>query len=156
MVMLGSPSPGMRDITLMSFCQLLMDRMFWAAEMPAYCPDRAPLNDPATEQRDIGFWKEWWQTHRAEIARTVTLPDVSEPVRYQVAQSGYGQPVEVPIEIRFMSLLNLAGTGRARTIRWRPSSPPTIAMFMNKSARPSTPGWPPFRSARKRRSTPRA
>ena len=76
MVMLESPSASTRDLALMSFCQLLRDQKFWMAEMAGYCPNRAPLNDAAAEQKDIRFWKEWWQTHRAEIAKTVTLPTV--------------------------------------------------------------------------------
>ena len=75
--MLGSPSPSTRDLALMSFCQLLRDQKFWTAEMLGCCPNRAPLNDPAAELKDIRFWKEWWQTHRVEIAKTVTLPNVS-------------------------------------------------------------------------------
>jgi hypothetical protein len=109
-VMLGSPSPGTRDVTLMSFCQLLRDQKFWTAEMPAYCPNRASLNDPAEEQKDIRFWKEWWQRHRAEIAKTVTLPNVFAPARYNVTENTGWQPVQIPMEIRFMSLLNMAGS----------------------------------------------
>jgi hypothetical protein len=109
-VMLGSPSPATRDLALMSFCPLLAGQKFWAAEMPGYCPTRAPLNDPAAEQKDIRFWKEWWQTHRVEIAKTVKLPDVSAPSRYNIADNMGGQPVEIPMEIRFMSLLNMAGS----------------------------------------------
>lgn len=108
--MLGSPSPSTRDLALMSFCQLLRDQKFWTAEMPGYCPNRAPLNDPAAEQKDIRFWKEWWQTHRVEIAKTVTLPNVSAPARYNVPENTGWQPIEIPIEIRFMSLLNIAGS----------------------------------------------
>lgn len=109
-VMLGSPSPGTRDVTLMSFCQLLRDQKFWTAEMSGYCPNHAPLNDPAEEQKDIRFWKEWWQTHRADIAKTVTLPNVVVPARYNAPENTAWQPAQVPMEIRFMSLLNLAGS----------------------------------------------
>jgi hypothetical protein len=109
-VMLGSPSPNTRDLTLMSFCQLLRDQKFWTTEMLGYCPNRAPLNDPTTEQNDIRFWKEWWQTHRVEIAKTVALPDVSAPARYNIPDNTRLQPVEIPMEIRFMSLLNMAGS----------------------------------------------
>ena len=110
MVMLGSPSPSTRDLALMSFCQLLRDQKFWTADMPGYCPNRAPLNDPAAEQKDIRFWKEWWQAHRDEIAKTVTLPDVSAPARYNVPDDAARQPVEIPMEIRLLSLLNMAGS----------------------------------------------
>ncbi|MBS1853810.1 MAG: hypothetical protein JST11_00475, partial [Acidobacteria bacterium] len=109
-VMLGSPSPSTRDLALMSFCQLLRDGKFWTAEMPGYCPNRAPLNDPATEQKDIRFWREWWQAHRVEIAKTVALPGVSAPARYNIPENTNWQPVEIPMEIRFMSLLNMAGS----------------------------------------------
>jgi hypothetical protein len=109
-VMLGSPNPGTRDLALMSFCPLLRNQRFWTPEMPGYCPSRAPLNDPAAEQKDIRFWNEWWQTHRVEIAKTVTLPNVSAPARYSVPQNTGWQPVEVPMEIRFMSLLSMAGS----------------------------------------------
>lgn len=109
-VMLGSPNSGTRDITLMSFCQLLRGQRFWTAEMSSYCPNHAPLNDSAAEQEDIRFWKEWWETHRAEIAKTVTLPDVSEPARYNVPANTGWQAVEVPAEIRFMALLHMAGS----------------------------------------------
>jgi hypothetical protein len=108
-VMLGSPSPGTRDVTLMSFCQLLRDEKLWTAEMPGYCPNRAPLNDAAEEQKDIRFWKEWWQAHRVEIAKTVTLPNVYAPARYNVPENTEWQSVEAPLEIRFMSLLNMTG-----------------------------------------------
>jgi hypothetical protein len=109
-VMLGSPSPATRDMALMSFCQLLRDRKFWTPEMSGNCPNRAPLNDLAAEQKDIRFWKEWWQTHRVEIAATVALPDVSAPARYNVTDNTVWQPVEIPMEIRFLSLLNMAGS----------------------------------------------
>ncbi len=107
MVMLDSPSASTRDLSLMALCQLLRDQKFWMVEMAGYCPNRAPLNDSAAEQKDIGFWKEWWQTHRAEIAKTVTLPTVVAPARYRVAENKGWQAVEVPMEIRFMSLLNM-------------------------------------------------
>ncbi len=109
-VMLGSPNPGTRDLALMSFCQLLRDQKFWTPEMPGYCPNRSPLNDPAAEQKDIRFWKDWWQAHRVEIAKTVTLPDVSAPARYNIPNDTGRQPVEIPMEIRFLSLLNMAGS----------------------------------------------
>jgi hypothetical protein len=109
-LMLDSPRPSTRDLALMSFCQLLRDQKFWTAEMLGYCPTRAPLNDPAVEQKDIHFWKEWWQTHRIEIAKTVTLPNVSAPARFNVPENTGRQPVEIPMEIRFMSLLNMAGS----------------------------------------------
>ena len=107
MVMLDSPSPSTRGATLMSFCQLLRDQKFWMAEMVGYCPNRAPLNDAAAEQRDIRFWKEWWQTQRVEIAKMVTLPTVLAPARYNTAENAGWQPVEAPMEIRFMTLLNM-------------------------------------------------
>jgi hypothetical protein len=109
-VMLGSPSPATRGLALMSFCQLLGDQKFWAAEMLGYCPNSAPVNDPAAEQKDIRFWNEWWHTHRAEIANTVTLPNVSAPARYSIPDHTASQPVEIPIEFRFMSLLNMAAS----------------------------------------------
>jgi hypothetical protein len=108
-VMLGSPSPGTRDLALMSFCPLLRDQRFWTPEMAGYCPDRVPLNDPAAEQKDTRFWKDWWQTHRVEIAKTVTFPNVFAPARYNVPENPGWQPVEVPTEIRFLSLLHMAG-----------------------------------------------
>ncbi|HEX3742648.1 MAG TPA: hypothetical protein VHW09_01905 [Bryobacteraceae bacterium] len=74
MVMLESPNAGTRDLALMSFCPLLQDRKLWTPEMPAYCPARAPLNDPAGEQKDIRFWKDWWQDHRTEIGRPSPCP----------------------------------------------------------------------------------
>ena len=107
MVMLDSPSASTRDLALMAFCQLLRDQKLWMVEMAGYCPNRAPLNDAAAEQKDIRFWKEWWQTHRAEIAKAVTLPTVVAPARYNVAENTGWQPVEVPMEIRFMTLLNM-------------------------------------------------
>jgi uncharacterized membrane protein len=108
-VMLESPSPSTRDLALMAFCQLLRDGKFWTEEMPGYCPNRSPLNDAAAERKDIRFWKEWWQAHRVEIAKSVTLPDAVAPARYSVVENAGWQPVEIPMEIRFMSLLNMAG-----------------------------------------------
>ena len=86
-VMLDSPSPSTRDVALMAFCQLLRNQKLWTAEMLDYCPNRAPLNDAAAEQKDMRFWKDWWQTHRVEIAETVTLPTVLAPARYSAAEN---------------------------------------------------------------------
>jgi hypothetical protein len=107
MVMLESPNAGTRDATLMAFCQLLRDQKFWMAEMAEYCPNHSPLNDAATEQKDIRFWKDWWQAQRVEIAKAFTLPTVLAPTRYNVVEKSGWQMVEAPMEIRFMALLNM-------------------------------------------------
>ena len=109
-VMLDSPNPNTRELALMSFCRLLRDQTLWAAEMPGYCPNRVPFNDPQAEQKDIRFWKEWWQNHRVEIAKTVTLPNASAPARYNIVEKTDWQMVEVPMEVRFLSVLNMAGS----------------------------------------------
>jgi hypothetical protein len=109
-VMLDSPNRNTRELALMSFCRLLRDQAFWTAEMPGNCPNRVPLNDPPAEQQDIRFWKEWWQSHRVEIAKTVALPNVAPPARYNVTENTGWQQVEVPLEVRFLSLLNMAGS----------------------------------------------
>ena len=89
---------------------LLKDSALWASEMSANCPNSSPLNDVAAEQKDIRFWKQWWESHRDAIAKTVTLPNVVAPARYNIPESPGGPPVAVPIEVRFLSLLMRAAT----------------------------------------------
>ncbi len=118
MVMLDSPDPGVRDSVLMSFCQLLgpppgtpglAGTAFWSPAMSASCPNHSPLNDAELEHRDIQFWKEWWIMHRDDVARAVTLPEVFAPARYGVPQRSGFQPIrEVPMEVRFESLIRMA------------------------------------------------
>jgi hypothetical protein len=111
-VMLGSPNAGTRGSGLMAFCQLLgpmgdaKAQPLWRPEMQEYCPNHSPLNDPSLEQKDIAFWKQWWEAHREEIAKTVPLPQVYAPARYGAAPPM--RTVEVPIETRFQSLVRMA------------------------------------------------
>ena len=99
--------------------------------MLGYCPSRAPLNDPETEQEDIRFWKEWWQTHHVEIAETVPLPNVSAPARYNVPENTGWQPVELPMEIRFMSLLRMAAS---QSDHYHDGGGPIVEKFLNDMA----------------------
>jgi len=116
-VMLGSPNSGTRDGALMAFCQLLGpmgDAMkahpLWRPEMSGYCPNHSPMNDRAAQEKDIRFWKQWWDSNRQEIAKTVTLPAISAPARYSVAENtGWQEVTEIPMEIRFLSLMNMSG-----------------------------------------------
>lgn len=116
-VMLGSPNSGTRDGALMAFCQLLgpmgdtvKAHPLWRPEMSGYCPNQSPTNDRAAQGKDIRFWTQWWDSNRQEIAKTVTLPSISAPVRYSVPENTGRQVVtEVPMEIRFLSLLNMSG-----------------------------------------------
>jgi hypothetical protein len=116
-VMLGSPNSGMRDGALMAFCQLLgpmgdavKAHPLWRPGMSGYCPNGYPMNDRAAQEKDIQFWKQWWASNRDEIAKTVTLPAISAPARYSVPENtGWQEITEIPMEIRFMSLLNMSG-----------------------------------------------
>src|ERR1035441_7091443 len=110
-VMLSSPESGIRGSALMSFCQLLSPMptptAVWSPEMAGYCPNRSPLNDCDLEQKDTQFWKQWWESHRDEIAKTVTLPTVAAPARYLTPpNTGWQEVTEVPMEVRFESLLH--------------------------------------------------
>ena len=107
-VMLGSPEPWVRDSALMSFCQLLgppAPVAFWIPEMAGNCPNAAPVNDRELERKDIQFWTGWWDSHREEIARTVTLPSATAPARY-AAEAREAAPI--PVEVRFEFLLHMA------------------------------------------------
>jgi uncharacterized membrane protein len=111
-VMLSSPESGIRGSALMSFCQLLgpmpAPTALWSPEMAGYCPNGSPLNDRDLEQKDTQFWKQWWESHRDEIAKTVTLPTVAVPVRYRTPpNTGWQEVTEVPVEVRFESLLHM-------------------------------------------------
>jgi uncharacterized membrane protein len=110
-VMLSSPDSGIRGSALMSFCQLLgpmpTPTALWSPEMAGYCPKGSPLNDRDLEQKDTQFWKQWWESHRDEIARTVTLPTVAAPARYVTPpNTGWQEVTEVPMDVRFESLLH--------------------------------------------------
>ncbi|HEY1221690.1 MAG: hypothetical protein ABSE42_13820 [Bryobacteraceae bacterium] len=109
MVMLGSHHPSIRGGALMGICPLLRTGStpspFWSEEMAGYCPNAAPVNDRELEQKDIQFWTQWWESHRAEMAKTVALPNVAAPSRYGAAPP---QVAEIPIEIRFEFLLHMA------------------------------------------------
>ena len=110
-VMLSSPESGIRGSALMSFCQLLgpmpAPTALWSPEMAGYCPNGSPLNDRDLEQKDTQFWKQWWESHRDEIARTVTLPTVAAPARYVTPpNTGWQEVTEVPMDVRFESLLH--------------------------------------------------
>ena len=110
-VMLSSPESGIRGSALMSFCQLLgpmpTPTALWSPEMAGYCPKGSPLNDRDLEQKDTQFWKQWWESHRDEIAKTVTLPTVAAPARYLAPPNkGWQEVTEVPMEVRFESLLH--------------------------------------------------
>jgi hypothetical protein len=109
-VLLGSPQPGIRDSALAGFCQLLgpmpsPPSALWNSEMAGYCPNATPINDREIEQNDMRFWTEWWDSHREEIAKTVTLPTVIAPARYSAAERR--QPAEIPPEVRFGFLLGM-------------------------------------------------
>jgi len=108
-VMLQSPNPGIRGSALMGFCQLLgpmpTPAVLWSPEMPGYCPNGSPVNDRDLEQKDIQFWTEWWASHRDQIVKTVALPNVTVPARYD---GTVRQSAEIPREVRFEILLHLA------------------------------------------------
>lgn len=111
-VMLSSPESGIRGSALMSFCQLLgpmpTPTAQWSPEMAGYCPNGSPLNDRDLEQKDTQFWKQWWESHRDEIAKTVTLSTVTAPARYLTPPNrGWQEVTEVPMEVRFESLLHM-------------------------------------------------
>ena len=112
-VMLSSPDAGIRGSALMSFCQLLgpmpmpAPTALWSPEMAGYCPKGSPLNDRDLEQKDTQFWKEWWESHRDEIAKTVAIPTVMAPARYLTPpNTGWQEVTEVPMEVRFEILLH--------------------------------------------------
>lgn len=115
--MLDSPDPSTRGGALMAFCNLLgpewnqraKPQGFWDPEMAAYCPNGAPLNDLQQEQRDIRYWKEWWDSHREQLAKAVNLPVVAAPARYN-APSPVRYITEIPLEVRFQSLLSMVAS----------------------------------------------
>jgi hypothetical protein len=75
--------------------------------MAGYCPNGSPLNDRDLEQKDTQFWKQWWESHRDEIAKTVTLPTVAAPARYLTPpNTGWQEVTEIPMEVRFESPLH--------------------------------------------------
>jgi hypothetical protein len=111
MVMLSSPESGIRGSALMSFCQLLgpmpTPSALWSPEMAGYCPNRSPINDRDLEQKDMQFWKQWWESHRDEIAKTAAIPTVMVPARYLTPpNTGWQEVTEVPMEVRFEMLLH--------------------------------------------------
>ena len=117
-VMVESPDASTRSSVLVGFCTLLAPEAgdkskavgFWRPEMAAYCPDHSPLNDRELERKDIQFWKQWWEANREEIAKTTELPVVSAPARYRTPpDTGWREVTEVPMEVRFQSLLGMSG-----------------------------------------------
>jgi hypothetical protein len=107
-VMLGAPAPSTRDAVLTAFCPLLRDTEWWKPEMANHCPNRTPLNDAAAEQAEIRYWTSWWDVNREKIAKTTVLADVHAPARYSIPQNPTGVSFEVPLEIRFLSLVEMA------------------------------------------------
>jgi len=115
--MLDSPDLSIRDEALMTFCNLLgpawdqraKPQGRWDPEMTAYCPSSAPMNDRQQEQRDIQFWKRWWESHREEIGKATSLTAVMAPARYSEPQR-FQQITEIPLEVRFQALLNMVRT----------------------------------------------
>jgi hypothetical protein len=111
-VMIGSPNASTRGFALMAFCNLLGPMSdskaspLWRPEMQQYCPHGSPVNDRPLEQKDTAYWKQWWEATRGEIAKTVSLPQVFPPARYSTAPPT--RTVEVPVEIRFGSLVSIA------------------------------------------------
>lgn len=109
--MLDSPDAFARGSALGAFCLLLgpdegRPQTLWAPEMRNYCPNRSPMNNPEEEERDVQFWKQWWDSKREVIRKVAELPVVGRPARYNTTSP---QPkfVEVPMEIRFSSLINI-------------------------------------------------
>jgi hypothetical protein len=112
-VMLSSPDSGIRGSALVSFCQLLgpmpkpAPTALWSPEMAGYCPKGSPLNDRDLEQKDTQFWKQWWESHRDEISKTVAIPTVMVPARYLTPpNTGWQEVTEIPMEVRFEMLLH--------------------------------------------------
>ncbi len=111
MAMAGSSAFSARDAALMSMCGLLAPpQKFWQPEMSAYCPNHSPMNDSAEAQKDVAFWQRWWDAHRGEIGKLVELPSVVPPARYSAAV-GAAPAIEVPMEVRFQSVLGPGGDG---------------------------------------------
>jgi len=101
MAMLGSPNAQTRGMTLAAFCPLLKDGPLWKPEMTGHCPNRVGPAPGPNEQSDIRYWTAWWQDHRADF------PEVRPPARYAIPKPP-PQVVEVPAEIRFLSLLHFS------------------------------------------------
>jgi hypothetical protein len=101
MVMLGSPRPETRGLALMALCPLLKGGPLWNPEMTGHCPNRAGSAPGPNEQSDIRYWAEWWQEHRAAFR------EVRPPARYAIPQKAQ-QVVDVPVEIRFLSLFHFS------------------------------------------------
>lgn len=140
MVMLESPDPSVRGSALMAFCNLLGSAA--SPGMAPYCPNSAPMTDPAQEQRDIAFWTDWWSAHREEIARTAALPMVRTPTRYNVAPNSVPAAREMPVEYRFESLLGLVQSGATHyhnetgaIVEGAPPSPDPVAARLGPSDR---------------------
>ena len=117
MVMLASPDPSVRGSSLMSFCNLLgpawigtaKPSPLWRPEMANSCPSRSPVGDAQQEQHDIQFWNQWWAEQRDEILKTTMPENIEAPPRYQVPpRSTTLTGTQVPIEVRFESLLHMA------------------------------------------------
>ena len=106
-VMLQSPDPSTRDISLMQMCELLSPGGFWQPEMSNYCPRSAPMNDREQQRRDLEFWMSWWKSHRDAIAEQASLPEIAVPSRYYVARQEVQQAGEVPMEVRLQVLVNM-------------------------------------------------
>jgi hypothetical protein len=109
-VMLGSPSPMTRGLALMAFCPLLRESALWKPEMTGHCPNRAGSAPEPNEQADVRYWRAWWETTREQISKTTPLPDVHPPARYSIPQNTGFVTMEVPPEIRFLSLLHMSRT----------------------------------------------
>ncbi len=102
-LLLASPDPGTRGAAIAAFCELTGRA---SAEITAHCPNSVPVNDPEEERRAIEFWSRWWDSRRDEVGKTTNLPRVVPPSRYTTASQS-SQRIEVPLEVRFDSLLNM-------------------------------------------------
>jgi hypothetical protein len=115
-VMLGSPDASTRGGALAAFCNLLgpawdpqsKPQALWKPEMAGYCPSGVPMNDRQQEQRDIQFWKQWWEERRDDIRKTVNLPTVAAPPRYNTPQNPPREMTEIPLEVRFQGLVSMS------------------------------------------------
>lgn len=101
--MLQSPSSDVRGEALFAACTLLRAR---EPALAAHCPQSMGEAHNGQEE-NIRFLIEWWQSTRTRDAQLARLRDLPIPVRYARAEGPQPQPMEIPMEIRFSSLMHM-------------------------------------------------
>ncbi len=106
--MLRSPDVSPRDMAMTAMCRIARNSgKYWKREMDVQCPSQTPVPDRQTEQSMLRYWTDWWMQIRDNVSKTVSLPDVAIPTRYNRRVPDV-EMVQVPVEVRFEGLVHMS------------------------------------------------